>query len=137
MIAVQVPDSFNQTAPCLVLGPSSGSRGVYGAIATAGEWGLKHGCAVALVDAGKGVAQLRLLYVEPKARGLGIGKLLVDQIVRFARDKGYKKIRLWTQENLTAARRLYAGAGFALVESAPHRSFGKDWRYPITGKFRS
>ena len=55
VIAVQVPDSFNQTAPCLVLGPSSGSRGVYGAIATAGEWGLKHGCAVALTDAGKGV----------------------------------------------------------------------------------
>jgi len=54
-IAVQIPDSFNTTAPCLVLGPSSGSRGVYGAIATAGEWGLKHGCAVALVDAGKGV----------------------------------------------------------------------------------
>ena len=55
VIAVQVPDSFNQAAPCLVLGPSSGSRGVYGAIATAGEWGLKRGCAVALTDAGKGV----------------------------------------------------------------------------------
>ena len=54
-IAVQIPDSFNQAAPCLVLGPSSGSRGVYGALATAGEWGLKHGCAVALTDAGKGV----------------------------------------------------------------------------------
>ncbi|MEP7102480.1 MAG: 3-hydroxybutyrate oligomer hydrolase family protein [Burkholderiales bacterium] len=54
-IAVQIPDSFNTAAPCLVLGPSSGSRGVYGAIATAGDWGLKHGCAVALVDAGKGV----------------------------------------------------------------------------------
>ena len=56
VIAVQVPDSFNQAAPCLVLGPSSGSRGVYGAVATAGEWALKHGCAVALTDAGKGVA---------------------------------------------------------------------------------
>ena len=55
VVAVQVPDSFNRDAPCLVLGPSSGSRGVYGAIATAGEWGLKHGCAVALTDAGKGV----------------------------------------------------------------------------------
>ena len=55
VIAVQVPDSFNPAAPCLVLGPSSGSRGVYGAVATAGEWGLKHGCAVALTDAGKGV----------------------------------------------------------------------------------
>jgi hydroxybutyrate-dimer hydrolase len=55
VIAVQVPDSFNQASPCIVLGPSSGSRGVYGAIGTAGEWGLKHGCAVALTDAGKGV----------------------------------------------------------------------------------
>ena len=55
VIAVQVPDSFNVAAPCVVLGPSSGSRGVYGAIGTAGEWGLKNGCAVALTDAGKGV----------------------------------------------------------------------------------
>ena len=55
VIAVQIPDSFNQAAPCLVLGPSSGSRGVYGAIGSAGDWGLKHGCAVALTDAGKGV----------------------------------------------------------------------------------
>jgi hydroxybutyrate-dimer hydrolase len=54
-IAVQVPDGFNKAAPCIVLGPSSGSRGVYGAIASAGDWGLKHGCAVALTDAGKGV----------------------------------------------------------------------------------
>jgi hydroxybutyrate-dimer hydrolase len=54
-IVVQIPDSFNSAAPCLVLGPSSGSRGVYGAIASAGDWGLKHGCAVALTDAGKGV----------------------------------------------------------------------------------
>ena len=55
VIAVQIPDSFNPAAPCLVLGPSSGSRGVYGAIASAGDWGLKRGCAVALTDAGKGV----------------------------------------------------------------------------------
>lgn len=55
VIAVQLPDSFNPANPCLVLGASSGSRGVYGAIGTAGEWGLKNGCAVALTDAGKGV----------------------------------------------------------------------------------
>ncbi len=55
VIAVQVPDSFNPSNPCVVLGASSGSRGVYGAIGTAGEWGLKNGCAVALTDAGKGV----------------------------------------------------------------------------------
>lgn len=55
VIAVQVPDSFNPDAPCVVLGPSSGSRGVYGAIGTAGEWGLKHGCAVALAEGGRGM----------------------------------------------------------------------------------
>ncbi|WPB58908.1 3-hydroxybutyrate oligomer hydrolase family protein [Xylophilus sp. GOD-11R] len=54
-VAVQVPDSFDTAAPCIVLGPSSGSRGLYGAIGTSAEWGLKHGCAVALTDAGKGV----------------------------------------------------------------------------------
>ena len=54
-IAVQIPDSFSTAAPCIVLGPSSGSRGVYGAISSAGEWGLKRGCAVALTDAGKGI----------------------------------------------------------------------------------
>jgi len=54
-VIVQVPDSFNVASPCVVLGPSSGSRGVYGAVASAGEWGLKKGCAVALTDAGKGV----------------------------------------------------------------------------------
>lgn len=61
VMAVQVPDSFNQASPCVVLGASSGSRGVYGAIGTAGEWGLKHGCAVALTDAGKGVGLYNMM----------------------------------------------------------------------------
>ena len=61
VIAVQVPDSFNPASPCVVLGASSGSRGVYGAIGTAGEWGLKNGCAVALTDAGKGVGLHNLM----------------------------------------------------------------------------
>lgn len=90
------------------------------------EWRGDVAGSIFVVDAGKGVAQLRLLYVEPKARGLGIGRSLVDQVVRFSRDKGYKKIRLWTQESLTAARRIYAALGFKLIESRPHRSFGKD-----------
>jgi DNA-binding MarR family transcriptional regulator/GNAT superfamily N-acetyltransferase len=81
---------------------------------------------VFLVDAGGGVAQLRLLYVEREARGLGVGRLLVDQVVRFARDRGYRKIRLWTQSDLAAARKVYAAAGFTLIESKPHHSFGKD-----------
>jgi len=55
VVAVQIPASFDPAKPCIVAGPSSGSRGAYGAIATAGEWGLKHGCAIALTDAGKGI----------------------------------------------------------------------------------
>jgi len=90
------------------------------------EWRGDLAGSIFVVDAGKGVAQLRLLYVEPRARGLGIGKLLVDQVVSFSRAKGYKKIRLWTQESLTSARRIYANAGFRLTESKPHRSFGKN-----------
>jgi DNA-binding MarR family transcriptional regulator/GNAT superfamily N-acetyltransferase len=71
-------------------------------------------------------AQLRMLYVEPDARGLGIGTLLVKQVVAFAREHGYRRVRLWTQENLTSARKIYAAQGFKMVESSPHHSFGKD-----------
>ncbi|MEO6014787.1 MAG: helix-turn-helix domain-containing GNAT family N-acetyltransferase [Devosia sp.] len=71
-------------------------------------------------------AQLRMLYVEPEARGLGIGTLLVKQAVAFARGNGYRRMRLWTQENLASARKIYAAEGFTMVESEPHRSFGKD-----------
>ena len=73
-----------------------------------------------------GSAQLRMLYVEPVARGLGIGKTLVEQCVRFARDAGYERIRLWTHTIQESARRLYAGADFEVVETEPHHSFGKD-----------
>lgn len=71
-------------------------------------------------------AQLRMLYVEPEARGLGIGTLLVKQVVAFAREHGYKRVRLWTQENLASARKIYAAQGFKPVGSEPHHSFGKD-----------
>jgi DNA-binding MarR family transcriptional regulator/L-amino acid N-acyltransferase YncA len=73
-----------------------------------------------------GTAQLRMLYVEPEARGLGLGRMLVDEVVRFARDNGYSRVRLWTQSILVAARRIYTAAGFEKVEEAPHHSFGKD-----------
>ena len=81
--------------------------------------------AVMLVDAGDDVGQLRLLHVEPWARGLGIGRALVAECVRFAREVGYARIRLWTHTVLTSARRIYEGEGFRIVETAMHDEFGE------------
>ena len=71
-------------------------------------------------------ARLRLLYVEPQARGLGLGKKLVSECTPFARAAGYKRIVLWTQSTLTTARKLYVGEGYQLIKQEPHHSFGKD-----------
>lgn len=81
--------------------------------------------AVMLVDAGGNVGQLRLLHVEPWARGLGIGSALVDACISFAREAGYDTIRLWTHTVLAPARRIYEAAGFRIVATEVHHEFGK------------
>jgi len=77
------------------------------------------------------VAKLRLLLVEREARGTGLGALLVEEGVRFAREAGYRKLQLWTQSILVPARRIYERAGFRRIREEPHRSFGQE----LVGEF--
>jgi GNAT superfamily N-acetyltransferase len=92
-------------------------------IAEAG--GRRVGC-VFCVPVDAETAQLRILLVDPAARGAGLGGRLVDECLRFARGAGYRRMRLWTNDPLVAARHVYLSRGFRLVEEEPHRSFGAD-----------
>jgi DNA-binding MarR family transcriptional regulator/GNAT superfamily N-acetyltransferase len=96
------------------------------------------GCVMCVRDEAPATARLRLLLVEPEARGLGIGDRLVTSVVDFARGAGYRDLVLWTNDVLAAARRVYRRHGFVLVAEKPHRSFGKDlvgqdWRLELHG----
>ena len=92
--------------------------------------GQRAGC-IFCVSKDDETAQLRILLVEAWARGHGLGARLVDECIRFARDSGYRKLVLWTNDILVAARRIYLAAGFELVREESHHSFGKD----LVGQF--
>lgn len=86
--------------------------------------GRRVGCVFCVPDDDAGVARLRILLVDPRARGQRLGRRLLDEALRFAREAGYLRMRLWTNHPLQAARRIYREAGFALVAEAEHESFG-------------
>lgn len=87
--------------------------------------GRRAGCVLCVAE-DESTARLRVLLVHPDARGLGLGARLVDTCVEFARDKGYARMVLWTNDPLVAAHRVYRSRGFTLVAEEPHHSFGVD-----------
>jgi GNAT superfamily N-acetyltransferase len=87
--------------------------------------GRRVGC-VFCVEVDEATAQLRILLVDPVARGVGLGARLVDECLAFARASGYQRMKLWTNDPLIAARNIYLSRGFRLVEEEPHHSFGVD-----------
>jgi GNAT superfamily N-acetyltransferase len=89
---------------------------------------------VFVVQADEHTAQLRMLYVESSARGLGLGRRLVDECLAFARHAGYRRMMLWTNGVLVSARRIYEAAGFTLEQEELHHSFGKDQVGQVWGR---
>lgn len=81
---------------------------------------------IVIADGGDNLAKLRLLYVDNIARGLGLGRHLVEESIQFARDTGYRRINLWTNNNLDAARAIYRKTGFKLIHEEPHSMFGPE-----------
>ena len=89
--------------------------------------GARVGCIFCVADPARAdTARLRILLVHPDARGHDLGRRLLDTCLRFARDAGYRRMRLWTNHPLAAARHLYLERGFRLIAEEPHRSFGVD-----------
>jgi GNAT superfamily N-acetyltransferase len=115
--------SFEALVARIVADYAGGHDEVREAAWIAEHGGCRVGC-VFCVAADEQTAQLRILLVDPAARGHGTGARLVDECLQFARQAGYKRIKLWTNHPLAAARRIYLSRGFQLAEEEPHRSFG-------------
>ncbi len=125
--------SFEELVVTIVADFAAGEDGQHQAAWIAELDGRRVGCVFCVAgdpgadaEPAPATAQLRILIVTPEARGHRIGTRLVDTCLQFARDAGYSRITLWTNDVLTAARRIYQAAGFLLVSEERHRSFGKD-----------